>query len=42
MFRISALRAALNTSREVYTESFRDRRTMLSQIPAMEPVLSKT
>jgi hypothetical protein len=34
--RIRALRPALATSREVYSESFCDQRTMMLQIPAME------
>jgi len=40
--RIRALRPALITSREVYSESFCDQRTMMLQIPAMELGLSKT
>jgi hypothetical protein len=37
-----ALRAALSTSREVYSGIFCDWKTIVSQIPAMPPVLSKT
>jgi hypothetical protein len=37
-----ALRAALSTSREVYSGIFCDGKTIVSQIPAMAPVLSKT
>jgi hypothetical protein len=41
-FRISALHAALSTSREVYSAILRNRKTIIAQIPAMTPVLSKT
>jgi hypothetical protein len=41
-FRISALHAALSTSREVYSVIFCNRKTIIAQIPAMTPVLSKT
>jgi hypothetical protein len=41
-FRISALRAALNTSRESHSEIFCNGKTIVAQIPAMTPVLSKT
>ena len=37
-----ALRAALSTSREVYCGIFCDWKTIVLQIPAMAPVLSKT
>jgi hypothetical protein len=37
-----ALRAALSTSREVYSGIFCDWKTIMSQIPAMASVLSKT
>lgn len=40
-FRISALHAALSTSREVYSSIFCERRTIITQIPAMASVLSK-
>ncbi|MBR1287262.1 hypothetical protein JQ597_34930 [Bradyrhizobium sp. AUGA SZCCT0177] len=41
-FRISALHAALSTSRERYSEIFCNRKTIIAQIPAMTLVLSKT
>jgi hypothetical protein len=41
-FRISALHAALSTSREVYSVIFCNRKTIVVQIPAMTLVLSKT
>jgi hypothetical protein len=40
--RISALHAALGTSRESHSEIFCNRKTIVGQIPAMTPVLSKT
>jgi hypothetical protein len=41
-FRISALRAALSTSRESHSKIFCNRKTIVMQIPAMTLVLSKT
>ncbi|MGH6712060.1 MAG: hypothetical protein ACREEK_24220 [Bradyrhizobium sp.] len=41
-FRISALRAALSTSRESHSKIFCNRKTIVAQIPAMTLVLSKT
>jgi hypothetical protein len=41
-FRISALHPALGTSRESHSEIFCNRKTIVGQIPAMTPVLSKT
>jgi hypothetical protein len=41
-FRISALHAALSTSRERHSKIFCNRKTIVVQIPAMTLVLSKT
>jgi hypothetical protein len=42
MFRMRALHAALTTSREIYSGIICGWKTIVGQIPAMTPALSKT